>query len=381
MVNHVCKTLLIGVCCIILLVEAVVFSEEHKINFLSWSKRPPMGWNSWDCYGPTVTEKEVKANADYMAKHLKQFGWEYIVVDIRWYIENPTAHGYNQINPCYVIDQYGRLLPAVNRFPSASDGKGFKPLADYIHSKGLKFGIHVMRGIPVEAVNKNTHIADSDACAADIYSKEQQCEWLRDMYTIIDGRHGAQEYYDSIFTLYAEWDVDYVKVDDLSYPYHASEIEMIRKAIDKCGRPIVLSMSPGSTPLQQAEHAKQHANLWRISGDFWDRWDDIAAQFGRCKAWAPYVGPSNWPDADMLPLGRIGIRAERGNDRMSELTSDEQITLMTLWCIFRSPLMFGGDLPGNDEFTLSLLTNEEVLTANQQSTGNRELFNRNGHIA
>lgn len=359
---------------------ATIETAETEDNFLSWAKTPPMGWNSWDCYGPTVTEKEVKANADYMAEHLKQYGWQYIVVDIRWFVENTKAHGYNQTDPRYVMDEYGRFMPAVNRFPSAADNKGFKPLADYIHSKGLKFGIHLMRGIPVLAVKNNTPILNSSARAADIYSTEQQCRWLRDMYTIVADRDGAQAYYDSIFQLYASWGVDYVKIDDLSSPYHQDEIELIRKAIDKCGRPIVLSTSPGPTPLNNAEHVKNHANLWRISNDFWDRWRDIRAMFRRCQLWSAHSGPGHWPDADMLPLGRISIRGERGDDRMSLLTHDEQYTLMSLWCIFRSPLMFGGNLPSNDEFTLSIITNDEVLAVNQNSANNRELFNSQGHI-
>lgn len=350
-------------------------------GFLSWAQTPPMGWNSWDCYGPTVTEDEVKANADYMAEHLKQYGWQYVVVDIRWFVENTKAHGYNQRDPRYVMDEYGRFLPALNRFPSAAGGKGFKPLADYIHSKGLKLGIHLMRGIPVEAVKKNTPILGSDAHAADIYSDKLQCRWLRDMYTIVADREGAQAYYDSIFKLYASWEVDYVKIDDLSRPYHKDEIELIRRAIDGCGRPIVLSTSPGATPLNVAEHIKSHANLWRISDDFWDRWVDIVEMFGRCKNWAPHIGTGHWPDADMLPLGRISIRGERGNERQTRLTRNEQITLMSLWSIFRSPLMFGGDLPSNDDFTLSILTNAEVLEVNKISTNNRELFNKDGHIA
>jgi hypothetical protein len=349
-------------------------------HFWSWAQTPPMGWNSWDCYGPTVTEAEVKSNADYMAEHLKSHGWQYVVVDIRWFVENTKAGGYNQRDPRYVMDEYGRFTPAVNRFPSAADGKGFKPLADYVHSKGLKFGIHLMRGIPVEAVKKNTPILGSDARAADIYSTRLQCSWLRDMYTIVADRPGAQEYYNSLFKLYAAWEVDYVKIDDLSRPYHQGEIELIRKAIDGCGRAMVLSMSPGATPLQNAEHAVQHANLWRISDDFWDRWQDIDEMFARCKNWAPHTGPGHWPDADMLPLGRISIRGERGGDRRTRLTKDEQFTLMTLWSIFRSPLMFGGDLPSNDEFTLSLLTNDEVLAVNQNSTNNRELSNQDGLI-
>lgn len=349
--------------------------------FHAWTATPPMGWNSWDCYGPTVTEAEVRANADYMAEHLKSHGWQYIVVDIRWYVENDKAHGYNERDPQFTMDEYGRFWPALNRFPSAADKQGFQPLADYVHSLGLKFGIHLMRGIPVQAVEKNTQILGSDVRAADIHSKRDQCPWLRDMYTVEADRAGAQEYYDSVIGLYASWGIDYIKIDDLSRPYHAAEIELIRKAIDKCGRPIVLSLSPGATPLESAEHAVNHANLWRISDDFWDRWDALVPQFERCRNWAPHVGPGHWPDADMLPLGRIGIRAERGDPRPSNFTRDEQITLMTLWSIFRSPLMFGGDLPSNDEWTLSLLTNDEVLAVNQHSQGGKELFNRDGLIA
>ncbi len=373
----------VAVSCILLGPASLIHAAEptSSPDFWAWAQTPPMGWNSWDCYGPTVTEVEVKANADYMAQHLKSHGWQYVVVDIRWFVENTKAHGYNQRDPRYVMDEYGRFLPAVNRFPSAADGRGFKPLADYIHRQGLKFGIHVMRGIPVEAVKKNTPILGSTARAADIHSTEQQSPWLRDMYTIVADRPGAQEYYDSIFKLYASWEIDYIKIDDLSRPYHRAEIELIRKAIDTCGRPIVLSTSPGATPLEAAEHVMMHANLWRISDDFWDRWVDIEEMFGRCRNWAPYSGPGHWPDADMLPLGRISIRGERGNDRRTRLTEDEQITLMTLWSIFRSPLMFGGDLPSNDDFTLSLLTNDEVLAVNQHSTNNRELFARDGSIA
>ncbi len=350
-------------------------------KFWSWAPTPPMGWNSWDCYGPTVTEAEVKANADYMAEKLKSHGWQYVIVDIRWFVSNDKAGGYNQKDPNYTVDPYGRFLPATNRFPSAAGGKGFKPLADYVHSKGLKFGIHVMRGVPVVAVKKKTPILGSDANAADIYTTEGQCGWLRDMYTIVADRKGAAEYYHSIFKLYASWEIDYIKIDDLSKPYHKAEIELIRKAIDGCGRPIVLSTSPGATPLSEAEHVKTHANLWRMADDLWDQWRDIMATFTLCRNWALHRGPGHWPDADMLPLGRISIRGERGRDRMTRLTHDEQTTLMTLWCIFRSPLMFGGDLPSNDEFTLSLLTNDEVVAVDQNGDGGRELFNKDGLIA
>ena len=207
---------------------ANLFAQQ---GFRQWAQTPPMGWNSWDCYGPTVTEAEVKANADYMAKHLKSSGWEYIVVDIRWFVENDKAGGYNQTDPRYVMDEYGRYLPAVNRFPSAAGGNGFKALANYIHGKGLKFGIHIMRGVPKVAVEKKLRVKGTTVTADQIYTTELQCRWLKDNYTIVADKPGAQDYYNSIMELYAGWGVDFIKVDDLSRPYHEKEIELIRKAL------------------------------------------------------------------------------------------------------------------------------------------------------
>ncbi|MBG0859253.1 MAG: glycoside hydrolase family 27 protein [Bacteroidales bacterium] len=352
-------------------------TDEYHL-FHQWAPTPPMGWNSWDCFGPTVTEEEVKANADYMARYLKKSGWQYIVVDIRWYVENDKAGGYNQKDPVFVMDEFGRLTPAVNRFPSAAGGKGFKPLADYIHSKGLRFGIHIMRGIPVLAVKKNTPITGSSARAQDIYSAENQCRWLRDMYTIVAGKQGAQEYYNSLSQLYASWDVDFIKVDDISG--RLDEIAMVRKAIDNCGRPIILSLSPGGNRIEHAEFLRNNANMWRTTDDFWDNWPDLKNEFEVCHKWSSSGGKGYYPDADMLPLGRIGIRAERGQPRNSGFTRDEQYTLMTLFAIFRSPLMFGGNLPDNDEFTLSLITNKNILKVNQNSINNRQLFRDNDVI-
>jgi len=376
----------IFILCYTILAGLFALNAQSKLHpdslaFLKYAPTPPMGWNSWDCYGPTVVESEVKANADYMAKYLKKSGWEYIVVDIRWYVENDKAHGYNEKDAIYVMDEYGRLQPSPLRFPSSANGKGFKPLADYVHSKGLKFGIHVMRGIPVEAVKKNTPIMGSKVKAKDIYSTELQCPWLKDMYTIVAKKEGAQAYYNSLLNLYASWGVDFLKIDDLSVPYHQGEIELIRKAIDQSGRKIVLSTSPGETPVANAEHVKNHANMWRIVGDFWDNWKQLKEHFEVCNRWAPYIGDGHFPDADMLPLGRIGIRAERGDNRMCGFTKDEQKTVMTLFSIFRSPLMFGGDLPSNDEFTRSLLTNQEVLYINKYSQNNKQLFSKDNLIA
>jgi len=359
-----------------------VSNAQNKKDFHSWAATPPMGWNSWDCYGPTVTENEVKANADYMAKELKSYGWNFIVVDIRWYVGNDKSHGYNETNPDYVLDEYGRFQPAVNRFPSATGGKGFKPLADYIHKKGLKFGIHIMRGVPVVAVKRKLPIKGTNLTAADIYSDKDQCSWLRDMYTVLPGKPGAQEYYNSLFELYASWGLDFVKIDDLSSPiYFEGEIDMIRKAIERTGRKIVLSTSPGETPVAHAEHVQKNANMWRTVGDFWDSWQQLKEHFEVFERWNKWRAYGAYPDGDMLPIGRIGIRAERGDPRMSNFTKDEQYTLMTLWSIFKSPLMFGGNLPDNDPFTLSLLTNKNVMKVLTESTNNKQLFKNDEKVA
>jgi len=365
------------VCSILIFFSTILYAQ----NFAGYALTPPMGWNSWDCFGPTVNEKEVKANADYMAAHLKKYGWQYVVVDIRWYVGNPKTHGYNEKNPEFNMDKYGRFVPAVNRFPSAKDGKGFKPLADYVHSLGLKFGIHIMRGIPRLAVEKNTPVLGTNYTAKEIYNKKELCTWLHDMYSVDVSKPGAQEYYNSLFKLYASWGVDFVKVDDISNPYHKDEINMVRKAIDNCRRPIVLSLSPGETPIKDAEHVSTHANMWRIIGDFWDNWSQLNEHFSLFEKWILYMSPGHWPDGDMLPLGRIGIRAEQGNSRMTKFTKDEQYTLMSLFLICRSPLMFGGNLPDNDKFTLNLITNEEALKVLNKSKNNRLLFNNNNKIA
>ena len=358
-----------------------VAQTGNELPFQKWALTPPMGWNSWDCFGPTVVEDEVKQNADYMAQKLAAYGWEYIVVDIRWFVENDKAGGYNQTNPIYVYDEYGRYTPALNRFPSAANGVGFKALADYVHSKGLKFGIHLMRGLPKVAAEKKLPVKGTDGITCDmICNNDSACTWLRDNYKVDCTKPGAQEYYNSCFDLYAQWGVDFVKIDDLARPYHTGEIEMIRKAIDQCGRPIVLSISPGETPLGEVEHVKNHANMWRTVDDFWDNWSQLNYQFQVCAKWAPHIAPGTWPDADMLPLGKISIRGERGAERWTQFTRDEQYTMMNLWTIFKSPLMFGGHLPENDAATDSLLTNRDVLYMHHYSMNNREVTNQDNKV-
>lgn len=350
-------------------------------------KKPPMGWNSWDCYGAGVTEDELLGNAEFMRDRLKQYGYQYVVCDIQWY--EPAAKGnvYNNFADL-CMDEYSRLIPAVNRFPSSANGAGFKPIADEIHSMGLKFGIHIMRGIPRQAVHRNTRIYGTTARARDIASQFSLCPWNTDMYGVDTEKRGAEEYYDSLFKLYASWGVDFVKVDDIANtefspqnPYSAEkEIEMIRAAIDRSGRDMVLSLSPGPAPLNKAEHLSKNANMWRISGDFWDRWDKLLNMFSLCEKWYPYVKDGSFPDCDILPLGKLCIDGSYMGDmgRDSGFTKEEQKTMMTLWAVFRSPLFFGGELRLTDNYTLSLVTNPEVINVNQNSEKPLFVYNKGG---
>lgn len=350
-------------------------------------KKPPMGWNSWDCYGAGVTEDELLGNAEFMRDRLKQYGYQYVVCDIQWY--EPAAKGnvYNNFADL-CMDEYSRLIPAVNRFPSSANGAGFKPIADKIHSMGLKFGIHIMRGIPRQVVHRNTRIYGTTARARDIASQFSLCPWNTDMYGVDTEKRGAEEYYDSLFKLYASWGVDFVKVDDIANtefspqnPYSAEkEIEMIRAAIDRSGRDMVLSLSPGPAPLNKAEHLSENANMWRISGDFWDRWDKLLNMFSLCEKWYPYVKDGSFPDCDILPLGKLCIDGSYMGDmgRDSGFTKEEQKTMMTLWAVFRSPLFFGGELRLTDDYTLSLVTNPEVINVNQNSEKPLFVYNKGG---
>jgi len=341
-------------------------------------KKPPMGWNSWDCYGASVREDEVRKNAEYMAENLKEYGWEYVVVDIQWFEPTADSADYHR-NAELVMDEYSRLMPAVNRFPSAADGNGFKALGDYIHSLGLKFGIHILRGIPKQAVRQNTKILGSDRTAAEIADFGSVCDWNGDMCGVDMSRSGAQEYYNSIISMYADWGVDFIKVDDIARPYHKEEVEAIQKAIQNTGREIVLSLSPGAAPVREAAHLSEFANMWRMTDDFWDGWQQLKKMFDYCRDWFPYVKEGCWPDCDMLPLGRIGIRSH-GGDRMTNFTKDEQKLLMSLWAVFRSPLMFGGDMIYNDAFTLSLMQNKDIININQNSHSGREVYRKGDEI-
>jgi len=310
-----------------------------------------------------------------MAKHLKKYGWKYIVVDIQWYEPSASSHEYNNFTGL-CMDEYSRLIPAENRFPSSAGGKGFTELAAYIHSLGLKFGIHIMRGIPRQAVHNNTKIKGTEKTARNIAKMSSICAWNTDMYGVDPSKEGAKEYYESIFELYASWGTDFIKCDDIAreLPHEETELILLSNSLRNCGRDMVLSLSPGPALLEKAELYKQVSNMWRITDDFWDDWDALYNMFSRAEQWCTHTGAGHWPDADMLPIGPI--RKDYDKSDHTKFTKDEQITMLTLWGIFRSPLMIGGEMTGFDDFTMSLITNEEILKMHRNSRHSHQVWRK-----
>ena len=337
------------------------------MNKNEFAPTPPMGWNSYDYYNTEINEAQVRANAEYMAGHLKEFGWEYVVIDIEWYASDVGSKDeIYQYIPFgkLVMDEYSRLIPDPVRFPSSKEGKGFGPLADYIHSLGLKFGIHIMRGIPRAAAHEHRKLMGTAMTADRLADPSNICPWNPDMYGLRANLPEAQLYYDSIMQLYAQWGVDFIKCDDIcreDAPTAHREIELLSRAIQHCGRPIVLSLSPGPAKMTEAEFYARTANMWRITDDFWDTWPLLKDMFRRCEYWQGKSQPGCYPDCDMLPVGTIGGCFGTRKSRRSNLTEDELRTMMSLWCIFGAPLMIGGELTMMDPMSLSLLTNRELL--------------------
>lgn len=352
-----------------------------------------MGWNSFDSFDCGITEEEFKEQCRALAERFRAAGYEYAVIDGNWQNEGgkvtPPAPGHTQrehlgqVAPLPTdshLDNFGRVVPAPSRFPSSAGGAGFKPLADFVHGLGLKFGVHIMRGIPRLAVERDLPIKGTELSARAVADRNSTCVWSTDMYGVDVSKPGGQAYYDSLFELYAEWGVDFVKADDMAVPYHEREIEAVHRAREKCGRDIVLSISPGGhTDTGRAPHFKAHCEMWRVCPDIWDQWGRstlwLLILAGR---WAEHQGPGHWADADMLPLGKLARKDGAARDnRMSE---DEQRTHMTLATMMRSPLIMGCDLTALDDFTYDLHTNPEVLEVNQAAIATRELRRQGDRI-
>ena len=343
---------------------------------------PPMGWNSWDSFGLTITESQFRENVDVLHRRLQPFGWNLAVIDEGWFLRNPKVRPDSE-QFTYELDADGRYIPVPARFPSALTGggnTGFAALGAFVHAQGLRFGIHVVRGIPRESTTRNLPVANSPFRAQEVADTTDACPWNKDNWGVRDTPAG-QAWYDALLQQYAAWGVDFLKVDCISdHPYRSAEIRMLHRAIAHSGRPIILSLSPGPTSAGFATELSQMAQLWRISDDVWDVWStpdpfprSIRDQFELAAGWVPFSRPGNWPDADMLPLGYLGPEPGFGKARSTNLTHAEQQTMLTLWSIARSPLILGANLTHLDDWTTALLTNREVLAVNQQGHDQRQV--------
>ncbi len=354
------------------------------------AQTPPMGWNSWDSYGLRIDEQQFRDNVEALATKLKASGYTYAVIDEGWYMANPEDRPKPELLK-YAIDEGGRFIPVPTRFPSALQGgknTGFEEVGRWVHSKGLKFGIHVIRGIPRESVLRNLPIDGSAFKARDAADQNDPCPWDPTSWGIQDNEAG-QAWYDSLLRQYAGWGVDFLKVDCIAdHPYKPAEIRQIARAIERSGRDVVLSLSPGPTAVEHHAEVAELAQMWRISDDIWDLWDrgaqkwpiGVKNQFDNAARWAQYARPGNWPDADMLPIGELRPFPDVGpGARHTRLTPDEQRTQLSLWAMARSPLIVGANLTLLDEATLRLLTNPDILEIDQAAIASRQVL-REGEL-
>jgi hypothetical protein len=363
--------------------------NNKKIDITTLAATPPLGWNSFDSYGAYLHHEAAMANLKAMTEKLKPYGYEYFVIDIGWYGEFKLVEGSIYPREKHVaevnINEYGIYQPSKTYF-----GKGFKPIVNYAHQLGLKMGIHVMRGIPRKAVDLNLPIKNSRYRAADIADKNSICSWNNQNYGVDTSKLGAQDWYDSVYAQIAEWDFDFVKVDDITaYP---KEIVAISNAIEKTGRKILYSLSPGGANYIPDLPYYKKGNMLRITKDIWDRQEDIDKGFD---AWKKYQGIAHkgfWPDLDMIPFGQLQLMSPKrfdsgdnqvlltgfGNTRRSNFTPAQMRTFITMRSLAASPLFVGGDLPTMDNYSLALLTNKEMLTCNQNGECAHNIYEQNG---
>lgn len=319
---------------------------------------PMMGWNSWISYAGTINESQCLENIDVMVRKLKSSGYEYFVIDGGWYLF-PGREA--------ALDEWGRQVPAKEKFP-----EGFSRVAAYAHRHGLKFGIHMMRGIPRLAVERNTPVKGTDYAAGDIADVTDTCRWSSQMYGVDMSRPGAQEYYDSVLEQLASWGVDFIKYDDIAMK--PLEIEAVAKAIRNTGRDIRLSLSPGDVINEAFIESYNKADMLRITRDIWDEQRDIDICFERWERMQDYDQIGFHLDLDMIPFGHINLpfpisggkpNSTRGFERLDKFTPAQKNTFMTQRAMAASPLFMGGALPTTPEEDFRRITNPDMLECNQ----------------
>jgi hypothetical protein len=365
--------------------QGTLRAQETRAVKRVLAPRPPLGWNSWDSYGLRINEQQFRDNVQALATKLKPSGYTYAVIDEGWYMHNPEDRPKPELLK-YELDANGRFIPVPTRFPAAlqnGENIGFEQIANWIHSQGLKFGIHMIRGIPRESVARNLPIEGTNFKAQDAADQSDACPWDPTSWGIKNNEAG-QAWYDSLLRQYAKWGVDFLKVDCISdHPYKATEIRQLATAIKHSGRDIVLSLSPGPTQLEHHAEVAELSQMWRISNDIWDVWEGkgfpigIKNQFENAARWAQYTKPGNWPDADMLPIGELRPWPDVGpGPRHTRLTPVEQQTHLSLWAMARSPFIVGANLTLLDKETLALLTNADILKIDQTATASRQVLHQ-----
>jgi len=337
---------------------------------------PPMGWNSWTNYGGRISEKAVLANAETMAAKYKSFGYTYVVLDGGWHAR-PGSQNTGK------VDQYGQITNKV-KFPN-----GIPYLSEHVHKLGLKFGIHIMRGVSRIGYRNNVPVNGTSCRIRDVADSTSICPWSNDNYGINMSKPGAQDYYDSFIGQLVSWGVDFIKIDDITE--HPDEILAVRKAIIKTGKEVVLSLSPGDNSMVGKLQAFNVADMVRVTPDIWDNQKGIDQAFTSWKRWSVVSDCKFWIDMDMIPFGHICLSnpdpnylqadrkregGEREKERMSLLTTDQKYTFITLRALSASPLMMGGDLPTSDEFSFEILTNKEMLACNQNGVTGKLVYNK-----
>ena len=347
------------------------------------AQTPPMGWNSFDSYGVYLHEQAALANLEAMAEKLLPYGYEYFVIDNGWFGEYTLQEG--TIFPAEKhahdirIDEYGYFLPSKVYFPN-----GLKPIVERCHDLGLKFGVHLMRGIPRKAYEMNLPIKGTRYTARDIAdtNPDENCKWCHYCYAVDMSKPGAQEWYDGLIEHVASIGVDMIKYDDIVA--HPDEVEAVAKAIDKTDRPILLSLSPGNTVDPDAIDFFRMSNMVRVTPDVWDEQKYIDLCFEAWRKWQGKEQPGFWIDMDMIPFGQLQLMsppssdgkktvmdkgdialAGKGVNRICQLSRDQMETFITIRAMAASPLMMGGDLPSLDMFSLSLITDVDMLACNQ----------------
>jgi hypothetical protein len=333
---------------------------------------PPMGWNSYDAYGTYCHEQACYDNLKVFVEKFKPLGYDYFVIDGGWYIEYeffsgtilPTADKGHNVN----INEYGYFIPSKCYFPN-----GIKGIADECHKNGVKFGVHILRGMPRKAFELDTPVKGTTYTARDIANTNSVCPWNHRTYGIDTSKPGAQVYYDGWIQQLADWGIDFIKADDIvTYP---DEIDAVLKAIKKCGRPIVLSLSPGQRVLGSEIKLYEKADMLRVTGDVWDTQYDINKCFDAWLTWQYVpVREGFWLDMDMIPFGELQVMLPKsiggnvaitGTHRFDRLTVAQKETLITIRAMSASPLFMSGVLMTLDEDSLRLLTHQDMIACNQ----------------